>query len=249
MKDSLLLPDPSPTQVRPGIHSVLLSEDEKASYDSRAEGYDQIVGSWWYNRLMWGVSTKRYRKFVQRALDADDGPLLDVGAGSAVFSAGAYVQSSRPLILIDRSVGMLEAARDRIAKRAGGALPDRIMLLQADAEELPLQNESADTVLSMGLFHVIENLTILAEELFRVLKPGGMLYATSLVTERAVGRLYLQLLHGAGEVATPKTQGELRDRLDSALSQSVGIQREGNMVFLNAKKSLHPEATASNRKE
>jgi ubiquinone/menaquinone biosynthesis C-methylase UbiE len=249
MIEDLLLPDRSLREVRPGIHSVLSPEVEEAMYDSRAEGYDQVVGSWWYNRLMWGVSTDTYRRFVRRALGAGDGPLLDVGAGSAVFTAGAYVQSSRRLILIDRSVGMLEAARDRIARRGGGSLPDRITLLQADAKELPLQNGSAETVLSMALFHVIEDLTTLAEELFRVLRPGGTLFATSLVTERAVGRLYLRLLHRAGEVASPKAQEELRDRLESALGHPAGIEREGSMAFLHAEKPPRSQGTAASNEE
>ena len=249
MIEDLLRSDRSLREVRPEIHSALSPEAENATYDSRAEGYDQVVGSWWYNRLMWGVSTERYRRFVRRALGAGEGPLLDAGAGSAVFTAGAYVRSSRPLILLDRSVGMLRAARDRIAKRAGGSLPDRITLLQADATDVPLRNGSAETVLSMALFHVIEDLTPIAEELFRVLRPGGTLFATSLVTERAVGRLYLRLLHKAGEMATPRTQEELRDRLDSALDRPVGIQREGNMAFLNAEKPSRSQGTAANRDE
>lgn len=249
MIEDLLLSDRSLREVRPEIHSALSPEAEKATYDTRAERYDQVVGSWWYNRLMWGVSTERYRRFVRRALGAGEGPFLDAGAGSAVFTAEAYAQSSRPLILIDRSVGMLEAARNRIAMRAGGSLPDRIMLLQADATDVPLERGSVETVLSMALFHIIEDLAPLAEELFRVLRSGGLLFATSLVTERAFGQLYLQLLHRAGEMATPRTQGELREHLDSALGQPVGIEREGNMAFLNAEKPLRSQGTASNREE
>lgn len=249
MIENLLLPERSLREVRPGIYSVLSSEAEEATYDSRAQGYDQVVGSWWYNRLMWGVSTKSYHRFVHRALGAGEGPLLDAGAGSAVFTAGAYVRSSRPLILLDRSVGMLEAARNRIAERAGGSLPDRITLLQADAKDVPLQDGSIQTVLSMALFHVVEELTTFAEDLFRVLRPGGMLFATSLVTERAVGRLYLRLLHRAGEMAAPRAQGELRDRLESALGQPVGTEREGSMAFLNAEKPPRSQKPTANRKE
>lgn len=244
-----MLSDRPLREVRPGIHSAVSPEAESATYDSRAEGYDQVVGSWWYNRLMWGVSTDSYRRFVRRALGAGGGPLLDVGAGSAVFTAGAYVQSFRRLILIDRSVGMLEAARDRIAKRAGGSLPDRITLLQADATDVPLESGTVETVLSMGLFHVVEDLTSLAEELFRVLRPGGTLFATSLVTERAVGRLYLRLLHRAGEVAPPKAQGELRDCLELALGHPAVIEREGNMAFLHAEKPPRSQGTAASSED
>lgn len=242
MIDDFLLSDWSLTEVSPEIHSVLSPEERGALYDPRPTAYDQVVGSWLYNRLVWGVSTKAYHRFVRRALSVGEGPLLDAGAGSAVFTAEAYAKTSRPMILVDRAAGMLEAARDRIAKRAGGSLPGRLTLLQADATELPLQSGSVETVLSMGLLHLVEDMAACAEELFRVLRPGGALFATSLVTDRAFGRQYLRLLHKVGEVATPRSQAELRKRIESTPRRSmlggpsVEVEREGNMAFLKAEK-------------
>ena len=80
---------------------------------------------------------------TERALKSGEGPFLDVGSGSAVFAAEAYARASRPLVLVDRSIGMLQAARDRIAKLAGGALPDRITLLQVDAIDLSFRSGSS----------------------------------------------------------------------------------------------------------
>jgi ubiquinone/menaquinone biosynthesis C-methylase UbiE len=239
MIDDVLLPNQSLREARRGIFSVLSPEVEEATYDARADRYDQLVGSEWYNRVMWGVSTETYHGFVQQALDAGEDLLLDAGAGSAVFTADAYRQTSRPLMLVDRSVDMLQAARDRIVKQAGGKSPDTITFLQADATALPLRSESVGTVLSMSLFHVIEDLTTCAEELFRVLESEGTLFATSLVTERAVGRHYLRLLHKIGEMATPRAQDELRKCLESALDQSIDLRPEGNMAFLKSKKDPH----------
>ncbi|WP_263789987.1 class I SAM-dependent methyltransferase [Salinibacter sp.] len=236
MIDRLLTADPNPREVRPSVYSVLPTGAQSASYDARASSYDRVVGSWLYNRLLWGASTESYRAFARDALADGEGPLLDAGAGSAVFTADAYARSSRPLLLVDCSAGMLEAARDRIARQSGGELPGRITLLQADATSLPVQAESADTVLSMALFHLIEDLEGLLEELFRVLRPGGRLFATSLVTDRKVGRQYLWLLHKTGEIATPIAQRELKQVVRGALGQRPRIRREGNMAFLSAKK-------------
>lgn len=122
---------------------MLPPDAEGAPYDSRAAAYDRVVGSTLYNRLIWGASTDLYRAFARRAVASGDGPLLDAGAGSAVFTDRAYADTDRPLILVDRSLGMLEAARDRIAKRAGGSLPASVTLLQADANELPLRDTSS----------------------------------------------------------------------------------------------------------
>lgn len=240
MEGNLLPPDQPVRKVASGIYSVFSPGTDEATYDSRAQAYDQVVGSWLYNRLMWGVSTETYHQFVQHALNSGEGAFLDAGAGTAVFTADAYAETSRPLILVDRAAGMLEAARDRIAERTGGSLPERVTLLQADAANLPFRAGSVKTVLSMGLLHVVGDMSACAKELFRLLRPGGTLYATSLVTDRAFGRQYLRLLHKAGEVAEPKAQEELRARIESALGRSIDTEREGNMAFLIAEKTPRP---------
>lgn len=234
--DDLLSPTVSRREARPGIASVLPPDVEGTAYDTRAAAYDRVVGSALYNRLIWGVSTARYRTFVDRALADGSGPLLDAGAGSAVFTAEAYVQSDRPLILVDCSLGMLEAARNRLEKNAGGSMPDHVTLLHADVTDLPLRPEPIDTVLSMGMLHLFEDAGGHVDQLLRVLSPGGTLFATSLVTDRTVGRQYLRLLHRAGEVAAPLTYARLRQALAS-LNGAVEGKRDGNMAFFSIQTS------------
>lgn len=223
-------------RVRPDIYSVLGDGGHGSRYDARAAAYDRVVGSRLYNRIVWGVSVDRYRTFVRRALATGDGAFLDAGAGSAVFTADAYARTSRPLLLVDNSLGMLEAARDRIAERAGGTVPESVMLLQADALDLPLDDERVDTVLSMGLFHLVDDIISCLTELSRVLAPGGQLYATSLVSERAIGRAYLRLLTAAGEIAAARSRTEYQTHLEEIFDGPVTSEREGNMAFLYAEK-------------
>ena len=222
--------DASPVEARPGIYS-LLPEEDGARYDARAAAYDRVVGSWIYNRLLWGTTPARYRAFVRRALADAEGELLDAGSGSAVFTAEAYVQAARPIVLVDRSLGMLEVARDRLCELTGGTVPNHVVLLQADVKALPFRAGSLDTVLSMGMLHLFEDAVGFLEHLLRALAPDGTLFATSLVAERGSGRQYLRLLHWAGEVATPRSYDELR-RLVSTLNAEVEMGQEGSMAFL-----------------
>ena len=215
--------------------SVLSPDAEGAPYDTRAAAYDRIVGSALYNRLIWGASTEQYRAFARRAVATGDGPLLDAGAGSAVFTAGAYADADRPLLLVDRSIGMLEAARDRIADHAGGRLPNSVTLLQADATALPLRDECIDTVLSMGMLHLFDDVAGHVAELGRVLGPGGTLFAMGLVAAQWPGRAYLRLLHRAGEVAPPRRFDEMRAAVASGLGAAVDGAREGCMTFFTAR--------------
>lgn len=234
MLDGFVSSDAELREARPDIVSVLPPDVDGAPYDSRAAAYDRIVGSALYNRLLWGGSPERYRAFARRAVASGDGPLLDAGAGSGVFTAEAYADTDRPLLLVDRSLGMLEAARDRIAELAGGTLPSSIALLQADANDLPLQDGSIDTVLSMGMLHLFDGVAAHVNELGRVLAPGGRLFAMALVAEQWPGRAYLHLLHRAGEVAAPRTFNEMRRAVALGLGEEVDGEREGCMAFLTA---------------
>lgn len=234
MLDDVVQSETDLWEARPGIASVLAPDADGAPYDSRAAVYDRIVGSSLYNRVLWGASPERYRTFARRAVASGDGPLLDAGAGSAVFTARAYAEADRPLILVDRSLGMLAAARDRIAELAAGTLPTSITLLQADANDLLLHGGSIETVLSMGMLHLFDDVTGHVKELGRVLAPGGALFAMALVAEEWPGRAYLRLLHRAGEVAPARTFDEMRDAIESGLVAAVQGVREGGMAFLTA---------------
>ena len=101
-----------------------------APYDRKAAVYDRVVGARAYNRVIWGTSTTAYRKFASEALASGTGPMLDAGCGSAVFTAGVYRRASRPLVLVDRSIGMLVRAHGalggaylRVLQRAGEVGP------------------------------------------------------------------------------------------------------------------------------
>jgi len=65
--------------------------------------------------------------------------MLDAECGSAVFTAGVYRGASRPLALVDCSVGTLARASGRL-ERAPAAL------VHADPSDLPFAPGSVTTV-------------------------------------------------------------------------------------------------------
>lgn len=229
---ALVRSDCSLRGVDDGVVSTLSEGASPGSYDDRARFYDVIVGSAFYNRLLWGARTDSYRAFVRRALTRGTGPFLDAGSGSAVFTAAAYATSERPIVLADRSIGMLRAARQRIAAEAEGSLPDRMALVQADLFDLPFRSGAFGTVLSMGMMHLFENATDLVRALLDTVAARGRLYLTSLVAERAVGRWYLAALHRAGEVARPRSFAEAQAVVEAASEAGdVEAWREGSMAY------------------
>jgi ubiquinone/menaquinone biosynthesis C-methylase UbiE len=95
--------------------------------------------------------------------------ILDVACGSGSFLADLEATFPRARIFgLDLSPAYLQEARRR-SPRTG--------LLQANAERLPFADASLDAVVSIYLFHELppKVRTLIAAELARVLKPGGVL--------------------------------------------------------------------------
>lgn len=236
------LPGLSPTrplrQARPGILSTLAPDDEGARYDARAAAYDRLVGSTLYNRIAWSASTEGYRAFVREALAQTAGPFLEAGCGSAVFTAEAYAEaarSGRPVVLVDRSLDMLAAARDRLIGANGGAVPDGVRLVQADLFDLPFEPGTFGGALSMGMLHLFESAEEVARSLAGVVAPGGGVYLSGLVAETTVGRRYLALLARAGEVAAPRRFSEVQAAVEAGLGHLAEARRDGSMAYFTGR--------------
>jgi len=83
------------------IWSTLPGDAHGQRYDRRARLYDALVGSPAYNRLAWGSAPRSYSAFAERAVRSADGPFLDAGCGSLLFTANGYARARRPLLLVD----------------------------------------------------------------------------------------------------------------------------------------------------
>lgn len=209
------------------------------AYDGRAKLYDRLIGSRLYNRVAWGIDPDAYAAFAQEAAGSGTGPFLDAGCGTLVSTAQVHAKSSRPTILIDLSIDMLLAARNRLLNILD-RLPDKLVLLQADIRDLPFRDGVFGAVLCPGMLHLFEQVEPITRELSRVVGQGSHIYATSLVAERWIGRGYLELLHRASEVAQPRTEAELLARLNavtSGLAAPVSARRKGSMSFVVARRA------------
>lgn len=96
--------------------------------------------------------------------------LLDFGAGAGHFSqlSGQRYQQSQ-VYTLDHAVQTLVAARSKFSPT------DADRLICADAEKLPLTDNSVDIIFSNLLFHMYEHIETVFKELQRVLRPDGLL--------------------------------------------------------------------------
>jgi SAM-dependent methyltransferase len=187
---------------------------------------------------MWGVDRKSYGAFAAGAALADSaGWHLDAGCGSLVFTHEIYrAASHRPRVLVDKSLGMLRAARARL-RATGSAADERTILLQADLLELPFQPQVFTTVLSMGMLHLFRDSAGFVRGLTSLVTPGGSLWLTSLARGRFCGDQYLRLLHLAGEVVAPRSVAEVQTLLAGHTGSPAVLCQEGNMLFVHLRRT------------
>lgn len=231
--DALLRPEVPLREVGPALYSVLAPAEVGAPYDGHAAAYDRMVSSPTYMRIAWGLSRAENANFIASAFGAGDGPILDVAAGSCVDSAASYAETSRPTIVLDRSVAMLEHGRERLIRLAG-QVPDHVVFLQADAAETPLRPGAVETILCHGAYHVFPETAPIVQEWRRLLPPGGGVFVSSLTLGRFLGDRYLALLHRAGGIEKPRTTDAFVAQLGAELGAEISFEVKGNFTYARA---------------
>ncbi len=150
--------------------------------------------------------------------------VLDIGSGGGLdsFLAAGKVGPSGRVIGVDMTPAMLERAR-RSAARAGIT---NVEFRQGQAEALPVEAGSVDVILSNCVINLTEDKGLVFREAYRVLKPGGRLEVSDVVTDRAIP---LEARQDAGEwagcVSGALPEREYLDLIAQAGFKDITVQR------------------------
>jgi len=98
---------------------------------------------------------------------------LGCGPGSLWIDNDQFIDDNLSLFVSDLSLGMVQEAINRIK---GGVCVNGLVV---DAVTIPFGNDKFDAVIANHMLFHIKNPSQALREIYRILRPGGMIYATT----------------------------------------------------------------------
>ncbi len=149
--------------------------------------------------------------------------VLDLGSGGGidVLLSARRVGPTGKAYGLDMTDEMLALANEN--KRKAGI--ENVEFLKGEIEHIPLPHDSVDVIISNCVINLSADKSQVLREAFRVLKPGGRLAVSDVVTRGEISPAIRQnMLLWAGCVAGALEDVEYRDKLRSAGFEQIDIE-------------------------
>jgi len=147
---------------------------------------------------------------------------LGSGAGNDCFIARAVVGDQGRVIGLDMTEAMVDKARQNAAKMGF----DNVEFHLGDIENMPLETNLADVVVSNCVFNLVPDKQAALAETYRILKPGGHFSISDIVLQGEIP----QALQEAAEMYAGCVSGALQE------SDYLGIIRELGFLDITVQK-------------
>lgn len=174
--------------------------------------------SWYEDRIFPKVldwATRPLNRDRQRLISQAQGRVLEIGVGNGA-NFPFYQSSATEVHGIEPGEALLTEARKAAASCP---TPEKFHLIKAGAEKLPWPEHHFDTVVACLVFCTIPDYEAAAKEVFRVLKPGGIL---------------LVLEHVAHARSGWRRTQKIIEPLWTPLACGCHLSRDSNALFRNA---------------
>lgn len=147
---------------------------------------------------------------------------LGSGAGNDCFIARAEVGESGKVIGIDFSPQMIAKARNNALKRGY----TNVEFLEGDIENMPLQDNMADVIVSNCVLNLLPQKDLIFKEIYRVLKPGGHFCISDVVLNGAFPKEFTDnAAMYAGCIASAIQREDYLKEIEKADFRNIRIER------------------------
>jgi ubiquinone/menaquinone biosynthesis C-methylase UbiE len=184
-------------------------------YDRLAPGYHR----WWLPVIE--PASLRLLDLAAPAIDGRHEPtLVDVGSGTGPLCRAAVLRwPTLRAVAVEPSSGMRVVGQAEAEASLDRSVRERISWLTGVAERLPVDDRSADAVVSSFAYQYLGNRSAALREAYRALRPGGVVaVVTWLDSDRSFApwRLLREVLDELGIVRPPSSETALFRSLPSA---------------------------------
>jgi arsenite methyltransferase len=155
---------------------------------------------------------------------------LGSGAGMDAFLAAQHVGRDGEVVGIDMTDAQLAKAR-RLAARNGHT---SVRFEKGYIEEAPVADESVDVLISNGVINLCDDKTAVFREIARMLKPGGRMAISDIVTERQLTEaIVCDVNLWASCIGGAMQQDDYRRAIEDAGLEVVKVQDNPQYHFIS----------------
>ncbi|MFZ5595821.1 MAG: class I SAM-dependent methyltransferase [Bacillota bacterium] len=162
----------------------------------RQRVFDHMAPQW--DAMIPQVPSEKISELIAAA-DVEGKIVLDVGAGTGALVEAGLAAGPGQWIACDLSLEMLKILEAKFKGNVDGAASSaggRLSLLHADVHSLPLEPASVDRVICHHVFPHFKYPKIALNQLFRVMRPGGLL-----IINHFSGREFINRVHSSSPQA------------------------------------------------
>ena len=189
------------------------------------------------SRVVWAADVRSFYADLAALGDLRDGSaVLDVPCGGGVAFRGLKPQASIRYVAADVSPLMLDRAKAAAARPARSA---RRQFVRTSVSAMPFEDASFDVCLCYNGLHCFTDPPAAVAEMLRVLRPGGQLRGTVVVSGggglSAAAIRFFQRTDQFGDVPSAD---EARSWLTGAGLQDVRLERQGAWASFTGRRAV-----------